>query len=428
MADDKPIIIIKKGGGHGGHHGGAWKVAYADFVTAMMAFFMVMWLVNSSEVSTRQNIASYFRRPGLFQEGSGTPLLIGQSGILQDAYVPPHPSDVKQSKGKNLTQEAGYTGSDQIEADKRLTIPENAKQAGLVSESAAALGAGEDTKDDKLAKDKAAGEAQAAALAAKAAGEAAEITKKQAMEKLAADIKGQIAASPELTELLGIVDVKVEADGLSIEIMDTDKTSMFASGSARIMPEAQAAFQKIAGIIQKVPNKLDIIGHTDSKGFSSRPGGYSNWELSADRANAARRLLEGGGVPTSQILSVVGRADKELKDREHPLASGNRRITMKLRFETPPIKLGGPVTNSQAVDRLRDLPTAKPEAKTGAKPTDDPTPSFSAKDVLSGVKDRRAPTALPDTEPTGENPAPKKPELIFGDSPVIGPKDPFSGL
>ena len=89
MADDKPIIVIKKKGGHGGHHGGAWKVAYADFVTAMMAFFMVMWLVNSAETKTKKAIASYFRRPGLFESGSGTPLLIGGSGMLPEAFAPP---------------------------------------------------------------------------------------------------------------------------------------------------------------------------------------------------------------------------------------------------------------------------------------------------------------------------------------------------
>jgi flagellar motor protein MotB len=121
MADDKPIIVIKKKGGHGGHHGGAWKVAYADFVTAMMAFFMVMWLVNSASEPTRQNIASYFRKPGLFASGSGTPLQIGGAGFLEDA-APPRPDEKKKGSGMSATREKKKSGTDDDDLEKRVTI------------------------------------------------------------------------------------------------------------------------------------------------------------------------------------------------------------------------------------------------------------------------------------------------------------------
>ncbi len=228
MADDKPIIIIKKGGGHGGAHGGAWKIAYADFVTAMMAFFMVMWLVNSAEQVTKQNIASYFRKPGLFASGSGTPLLIGEAGILTDGYVPPHPEDTKQRyKGSSAQLMKGKSGTESTaDLKKRVSIKGDDGKLG-------------NRKRDSDAPD---GFARIKTVDSDADYE----LEKSAIKKAAEELKEQLRKMPELKDLLGQVEVKLESDGLVIEIMDTDKSSMFTSGSAQITAEARNAFAKIA--------------------------------------------------------------------------------------------------------------------------------------------------------------------------------------
>jgi chemotaxis protein MotB len=433
MADDKPIIIIKKKGGHGGHHGGAWKVAYADFVTAMMAFFMVMWLVNTADQQTKQNIASYFRRPGLFQSGSGTPLMIGEAGILPDAYVPPHPQDTKKAGGKdqdtNLPKNAG--NEDQKDKKKQITIKgEEGKRGGQKDAKGKSGLQKDDAKNQgQLSEGKAAAEMQAAAA------------EKLLFDKVAQQIREEVASSKELQDLLGVVDVKIDADGLNIEVMDSEKTSMFASGSARISNDAQKAFEKIGEIIKKLPYSVDIVGHTDAKPFSSRTGGYSNWELSADRANAARRLLESEGIEATRITSVVGRADKELRVASEPMAASNRRITLKMRFKF------NRNLNFEKNPELLENPEAMPELPTGeggsaqvsggAEPDGAPEKvhSMTTKQVAANdhyvPKKSVAATERSDLVQLPESGAPNTPagkNKLFGDSPVIAPADPFSNF
>ena len=318
MADDKPIIIIKKKGGHGGHHGGAWKVAYADFVTAMMAFFMVMWLLNSSESKTRTAIASYFRRPGLFESGSGTPLLIGGAGILTDAYAPPKPyEEVSESTGTAPSSGAGKGREgeekgafESPKTDQKLTadglIESEEMLQGVQVHEAKQGGAIEFVEKLKAQKKK--------------------------MEEVAAGLEAAMREVPELQELLGLVEIDVSADGLTIEIMDTDKASMFRSGSSQILPGSAAPFEKIAKLLRTLPNQIEIMGHTDAKPFS-RKGGMSNWELSSERANAARRLLENQGIPAERVVSVTGRAERELRFPEEPFNPSNRRISLKVKFD-----------------------------------------------------------------------------------------------
>lgn len=435
MADDKPIIIIKKKGGHGGHHGGAWKVAYADFVTAMMAFFMVMWLVNTADTTTKQNIASYFRRPGLFQSGSGTPLMIGEAGILPDAYVPPHHQDTKKTGGKEQdTALPKNSGTDeQLDKKKQVTIKGEEGKSGGLKDAQGKVGLNKDKSTDR-------GELSAGKLAANLK---ALDQEKLLFEKAAQEIRRQIASSKELQELLGIVDVKVEADGLNIEIMDTEKTSMFSSGSARVLPDAQAAFEKIGSIIKKLPYNIDIVGHTDAKPFSNRAGGYSNWELSSDRANSARRLLETGGIDPTRIISVVGRADKDLKIKSEPNAAANRRITLKMRFKTtvPAISLA---EQPNALEGLENFmgpgPTTPPQTDQTAGPaTGEKVHSLTPKQVRTSSNEKYMPKKivkaaerddlieLPDTD-EAITPAGEQKDKIFGDSPVVAPGDPFANF
>ncbi|MCB0338282.1 MAG: OmpA family protein [Bdellovibrionales bacterium] len=450
MADDKPIIIVKKKGGHGGHHGGAWKVAYADFVTAMMAFFMVMWLVNSADTVTKQTIATYFKRPGLFQEGSGSPLMIGQAGILEDAYVP----SKKLRKGKFKITDTithGVAGGVDIKPEEEnkpedkpvqafgKRLPQSTGQDGL--------GQGENSAGIQL--------------------------QRSEMEQLAKEVSTLVASNPELEAIIGKVNIKLDADGLNIEIVDSPNSSMFALGSAKFLPEAQAAFVKIGELLNRVDNNIDIVGHTDSQAFSQVPGGYSNWELSADRANAARRALEAAGVDSKRIERVVGAADRELRVPDKPLDPGNRRISIKLRFdykrkipkervqpavseglqhsenvnhsktsskgkllaETPPDLTLSPQDQLGPLVTIENKPSAAEEkarekrlGELSAADQQDERPDRWRPKVLIEAAEQKAKTqlVLPERPPIISNPGYVQKDAIFGDNPVFGPAEPFS--
>ncbi len=320
MADEKPIIIIKKGGHGHGHHGGAWKVAYADFVTAMMAFFMVMWLVNSADVTTKKAIALYFRKPGIFETGSGTPMFEGGSGLLPDGFLPAHPEDNNYTFGRSMDIREGVTDQEGGDIKSMKSKDRDGKQGIIESTKADPRNLGGMGDAVKGLKPEEVLRAQKEQM-----GEVVQVLK----EQLAGTGKD---GKTNFANMLGAIEIKMTGDGLIIDIMDTDKTSMFRSGSSNILPEAEESFRKIARAIRVLPNKIDIIGHTDSKPFR-RGAPFSNWELSADRANAARRILEEEGLTGDQFGGIIGRADKELKNKEKPLDPINRRITLKIQFE-----------------------------------------------------------------------------------------------
>lgn len=408
MAEDKPIIVIKKKGGHGGHHGGAWKVAYADFVTAMMCFFMVMWLINSADAPTRKNIAQYFlSRPGFFEAGSGTPISIGASGILKEGFPPAQKHTRKYASGEDQAPMKKKSGAEDADLENTGTKSTQLAITPIAITPVQGLPTLSPEQLTQLRMGQPPGGAE---------------TPKELLEKVAQQIKRQIAASPELKELLGVVDVKVDADGLNIDIMDTEKTSMFKLGSPRIEEEAAAAFAKIGGILSKVPNHIDIVGHTDAKPFASRAGGYTNWELSADRANAARRLLEKSGISPDRITSVLGRADRELKNPNDPFAASNRRITLKMRF---PVNQDIDLSKNPAA--LEELP-APEVTQAGAAPVET-VHAMTPREILER---RRAaagtPIALPDEPPRTTNPDYMEKDKIFPQNPVLGPPSPFSNF
>jgi chemotaxis protein MotB len=423
MSDDKPIIVIKKKGGHGGHHGGAWKVAFADFMTAMMAFFLVMWLVGTADSATRQNIAQYFRQPGLFDSGSGTPLLIGEGGILKDAYVPPHPADTNKYRGKGDDPQQAKSGSDLDDLDRKITIR---------GDNAASFFHSREEPDEPDPEKIPTYPKIPDGVEFKEEGEIA------TFQELIQDIKHKIQTIPELEDELGDLEVKLESDGMVIEIMDTDDKSMFHSSSAIILPQAEQAFLKIADLLSEFPNSIDIIGHTDAKPFSKRRNQYSNWELSADRANAARRILQTAGVDRNRILSVVGRADKDLKTPSDPLGHQNRRISLKMRFSKEKVigasglpsaleklravkeQIETPLKHSSESSSTESKEPSPAESKTGSKVT------MKKKPKKTSRKKKKGTVSLPeDTTPTA---SPKKNEKdkIFGDNPVFGPPPIFS--
>lgn len=411
MADDKPIIVVKKKGGHGGHHGGAWKIAYADFVTAMMCFFMVMWLVNSASVQTRQNIASYFRKPGIFNEGSGTPLLMGGAGILEDAFIPPRPDEkkIKQKASKPAALRKG--GEADIDLDKNYMQEGNKPPI---------KGKGPD-KVSGLNSDKK---------------QLEEIKKQIEIKRLAENAQQELLGKlslPDITSILGSLDVKVSEDGLKIEIADTDKNSMFESGSSVIKPVAQTALSKITEVLKKYPNTLDIVGHTDGKPFPTRTGSYTNWELSADRANAARRLIESQGFPSDQIGSVIGKAAQDLKYPEEPLAVGNRRISLHVKFHvTDTMNMDSSNPDTGKLEDILNLPTPTPTPVVITTPTVTPTatpqPFIKETRILRDVREQKKMIQLPDEPPPVSNPGYMEKDKIFQNKPVVGPAELFSGI
>jgi len=243
MADDKaapPIIIIKKKGGHGGHHGGAWKVAYADFVTAMMALFIVLWLLSNSE-KVKKAVGGYHQDPtgngklmGSNMSGSGT----GVSICVDD------------------------------------------------------------------------------------------------MEKLKEKLEEAMKTMPKFEQFKKNVQVIVTGEGLRVEMLENEKGMFFESGKPNPSDQGRELLAKLSEELGKLPNKLLVEGHTDAKPYAS--GTYTNWELSADRANSARRMMMESGVRADQVAQVRGFADQHLRTPKDPENPSNRRISVLMQYMTPP--------------------------------------------------------------------------------------------
>ena len=307
----QPIIIkrIKKRG-HG-HHGGAWKIAYADFVTAMMAFFLLMWLLGSTTEGDKKGIADYFAAPlkvAMFSSGSGA----------GDA------SHVIKGGGQDLTRQTGQVKRGEVEAP-RNTVNFKALKAEQVRAEAARL------------------------------------------EDLMHKVEAKIAASEKLAGMKSQIKLDMTRDGLRIQIIDEDKRPMFDSGSAVVKPGMRELLREIGMVLGDVPNRLTLEGHTDSTPFPGGQRGYSNWELSADRANASRRELIAGGLPEDRVLRVQGLASSTPFDKGDPLAPTNRRISII-------------VMNREAEDRVF---RTRVEGL-GAEAQDAPTPTLISSPPVPG--------------------------------------------
>jgi chemotaxis protein MotB len=273
MADEgtRPIIVkrIKKGGG--GAHGGACKIAYADFVTAMMAFFLLMWLLGSTTKGNLSGIAEYFQTPlaVAMQGGSGA----GDS------------SHVIQGGGKDLTRKDGQV--------KRGDTPAPKKTYNI-----------------------------------KAAKEALEKIEAGQLLALKNRIDGVIQSNPTLNKFKNQLMLDITSEGLRIQIIDEQNRPMFANAKADLQPYTKEILHEIGRSLNDVPNRISLSGHTDASTYSTGDKGYSNWELSADRANASRKELIVGGMNETKVLRVVGLASAVLYDKENPLNPVNRRISI----------------------------------------------------------------------------------------------------
>lgn len=259
--EEQPIIIKRKKKVVGGHHGGSWKVAFADFATAMMAFFLVLWLTATASPEQKRAVEGYFRDPVGFTEGGS-----------------PNPVDLEGS-------------------------------ASVVNQTSADMDPSQIQIEDQVVD------------------ELSETLEQRRMEELFQELKERIEQNETLQEFKDQLLIDITDEGLRIQIVDRSGRPMFDSGRAELKYYSQDILFELAKTLASVDNKLSITGHTDSTPFSGRPG-YTNWELSADRANTARRALVAGGVRPEQIARVVGLSDSVLLDKDDPTAPVNRRISI----------------------------------------------------------------------------------------------------
>ncbi len=366
------VVIRREEIVEGGHHGGAWKVAYADFVTAMMAFFLLMWLLNATTEAQRKGIADYFTPNNILSRGSsGTGLPFGgktpfeQGELVSDrgaqtvmpgrAPTEPQQGD-PQPPGVPANGEGGHTedapgdgqqrglpedasGDTRIDARSRgpqavgggtatVAAPVPAQTLGQAAQLA---NAGNGVKDPAgpPAAALAAGALDAAALRAAAAQQ-----EKAAFDAAAAQIRAAIAGDPKLAALAAQVSIDLTPEGLRIQMLDADRSSMFATGSSAPNAYAKLVLDKIGPALLALHGDITVAGHTDAAPYKGV--GKSNWELSTERANATRRMLVEAGVPVGRFRSVTGNADRDLLLPADPLAAANRRIAIMVLRAAPP--------------------------------------------------------------------------------------------
>ena len=335
MADKTNVIIIRKveGDSHGGHHGGGWKVAYADFMTAMMAFFLLMWILAASDESAKRGLADYFT-PSLSQAGGrGQGLLegtvLGEEGVLGGANESKNTVDLP-----NFGQENPL-----IVFDSRLKnkAPNVVVEYEVVPEEFAAE-AGKFNASKNNQKAELDSEIDIAVLE-----EIQELKNKQALrdallEAIREQIEDAIKSDQKISKLSENLIFEVVPEGLLVQMIDHKKQPMFRTGSAKVPENTREVIQAISLAIAELPYPIEISGHTDANAFA-RQTGYDNWDLSTDRANATRRIMISAGVNPTNIIRVSGFADKRLLNVLDPKAPENRRIGILLLYPDPALKL-----------------------------------------------------------------------------------------
>ncbi len=285
---DQPIVIKKvKKGGHGGHHGGAWKVAYADFVTAMMAFFLLMWLINTTSPEQKRGVADYFAPASVSETTSGAGGILGGSAL-----------------GKDGSKSAG--------------------SADLIEE----LAPSSKNPDNGDAKDGAKGK-----MPEQAAAEAQQVAEEAAFASAAQSLRQALQQMPELAELSKNIIIDETPEGLRIQLVDQEGRSMFNEGTAQPNDRAKVLLRAITKIINQLPNRISLYGHTSASANGAKP--ESDWQLSSGRANASRQVLQAAGVDTDRIYQVSGKASSEPLYPDDPALPGNRRIAIVLLREAP---------------------------------------------------------------------------------------------
>ncbi|WP_164270663.1 flagellar motor protein MotB [Stenotrophomonas sp. B1-1] len=311
MAETKPTVIVRKvkKAGHGAHHGGSWKVAYADFVTAMMAFFLVLWLMASTSKPERAAISEYFRNPSP---------LAGQSPTPAPGMAGPGGASTSMIKLGGATDLSRGNSNDPFQNQKQaLQQPVDQQQRD-----------------------------------------------KQQLEALMKELQEAISRSQALEPFKDQLLLDLTPEGLRIQIVDKQNRPMFDLGSASLKPYTQQILHELAEYLNHVPNRISLTGHTDITAYSAARG-YGNWELSADRANAARRALVDGGLEDSKITRVVGLSSSVLFDKVDPQNPINRRISivvMTHAAEEAALAGAGPQVGLSATTVDPDVQAAQGEA------------------------------------------------------------------
>ena len=359
--DKRPIVVRREEVVEGGHHGGAWKVAYADFVTAMMAFFLLMWLLNATSDDQRRGIADYFSPMNpLAHAASGTGLPFGGKTPFEEGNYISNLGTVSVTPGHSTSPSApdapavdatpqvhGATDIDpdslsegtkpfdphgRVDSDpqRRATKLPGAGQSdssARVSPDARALAlVGVKTKEAQAVTARA--EQQAEQLRAQR-----EQQEKASLQAAAEQIRQAIRGDKLLTDLSHQVTVDITPEGLRIQLLDEDRTPMFASGASVMQDRARQLLLKVAPVLAGMTEQISISGHTDAAPF--RGTDRTNWELSSERANATRRLLVEAGLPETRFRSVTGNADRDPLLPSDPMAAANRRIAIVVLRSVP---------------------------------------------------------------------------------------------
>ncbi|MBC3861656.1 flagellar motor protein MotB [Undibacterium jejuense] len=301
----RPIIVKRIKKVAGGHHGGAWKIAYADFVTAMMAFFLLMWLLGSTAKGNLQGIAEYFQ----------TPLKVAMAGGDGSGDS----SSVIKGGGKDLSLREGQNRKGDIEAQKK-SYNLQAAEAALAKADA------------------------------------------ERLKGLKARIEAVIESNPTLKQYKKQLLLDITTEGLRIQMVDELNRPMFASAKAELQPYTKEILHEIGKALNEVPNRISLSGHTDAAPYGMGEKGYSNWELSADRANASRRELIYGGMDESKVLRVVGLSSSVLFDKDDALNPINRRISiivMNKKAEESASQDGGSVEVTSQADSSTEVSVSR---------------------------------------------------------------------
>lgn len=305
-SDKRPIVIKRIKKVAGGHHGGAWKIAYADFVTAMMAFFLLMWLLGSTTKGDLKGISDYFNTPLkiAFFGGEGS----GDS------------SSIIKGGGKDLTSSVGQVKNGESPSDSKIISIKASTEELLRLE-----------KIKEIAK----------------------------LKELKMSIEKAISSNAKLQQFKNQILLDITTEGLRIQIVDEKNRPMFRSGRAELEPHTKEILHEIGSTLNTMPNKVSLSGHTDAQPYAMDRKGFSNWDLSADRANASRRELIVGGMDESKVVRVVGLSSAVLFDKENPFNPINRRISiivMNKKAEEAAQRDGGTVEiDAEGTDAIKDI-------------------------------------------------------------------------
>jgi len=315
-ANSQRIVIRRRKHGGAEHHGGSWKIAYADFVTAMMAFFLVMWLVGLMPEDKRRGIAEFFRQPLV------VPVMPGADATQNTSPIP--------GGGMDVVRQDGDVRRSQGERLPRGTVSADAQRR-----------------------------------------------EQRRLEGMKRRLDSLIESSPVLKAFQPQLLLDITTEGLRVQIVDTQNRPMFANGRATVEPHMRAILRELAPVINEMPNRLSISGHTDATQYAHGERAYSNWELSADRANASRKELVAGGLHEGKVMRVMGMSSSMSLVKDDPYAAVNRRISLI-------------VLNAQTQRRIEQENAAA--ATTGADLSHDALHAFDPIRVLHEVQRHDAPT------------------------------------